>query len=139
MQSNTKFIKNLHLGTSSIVILIVGLTYGINPNNILPIFFDFKVESTDLNNIFRAMMGLYLAIAVYWIVAIFKPSHWRNATLINVIFMGGLAIGRLLSFMMDGISTPYLKGFILELFFMIWGIYNLTNGIKKTENKATII
>lgn len=134
MQNNTKFIKNLHLGTSSFVIIIVGLIYGINPNKILPLFFDFKVENIDLNNVFRAIMGLYLGMAIYWIIGILKPSQWRNATLINIIFMGGLAFGRILSLIIDGISVPFSKGLILELCFMIWGIYNLKNEMKKSEN-----
>ena len=134
MQNNTKFMKNLHLGISSFVIIIVGLIYGINPSKISPLFFDFKVESIDLNNIFRAIMGLYLGMAIYWIIGILKPSQWRNATLINIIFMGSLAFGRILSLMIDGISVPFSKGLILELCFMIWGIYNLKKEMKKSEN-----
>jgi len=125
MQNNHSFIKNLHLGISSFIIIIVGLIYGINPNKILPLFFDFKVESVDLNNIFRATMGLYIGIAIYWIIGIIKPNQWRNATLINIIFMSGLIFGRLLSISIDGLSIPFLKGLVLELFLMIWGIYNL--------------
>jgi hypothetical protein len=121
-----RFNKNLHLGITSIVIIIVGLTYGVFPNKTLPIYFDFKVETTDLNTVFRAIMGLYLGMAIYWIVGIFKPEHWRNATLTSTIFMGGLAFGRIISMLTVGIpSTPFVIGTILELLFMIWGIYNL--------------
>ena len=125
MQDNTKLIKNLHLVISSFVIIIMGLLYGINPHKIVPLLFDFNVESVDLNNIFRAIMGLYIGMAIYWIIGIIKPSQWRNATLVNIIFMGGLAFGRIISFVIDGISIPYSKGLALELFFMIWGMYNL--------------
>lgn len=127
MENNKPYIKNLHLGISAIIIIVVGLIYGSNPNKILPYFFDFKVESVDLHNIFRAMMGLYFGMAIYWIIGIVKPQHWRNATLINVIFMGGLAFGRIISFLLDGISIPYTKGFALEIILMIWGIYNIRN------------
>jgi len=125
MLKKIKIIKNLHLGISSFVVLIIALIYGLNPTKILPVFFDFNVNSIDLSNIFRALMGLYLGMATYWVVGILKPSHWKNATLINIIFMGSLALGRILSFTLDGISIPFAKGLILELFFMIWGIYNL--------------
>lgn len=125
--------KNLHLAISSMVIVIVALIYGLNPNKILPLFFDIKVESIDLHNVFRATMGLYLALATYWIIGIINPKHWYHATLINVIFMGGLAFGRILSLLIDGISIPYSKGLALELFFMIWGIYNLKIEIKKKQ------
>jgi hypothetical protein len=126
MQDNTKLIKNLHLVISSFVIIIMGLLYGINPHKIVPLLFDFNVESVDLNNIFRAIMGLYIGMAIYWIIGIIKPSQWRNATLVNIIFMGGLAFGRIISFVIDGISIPYSKGLAIELFFMIWGMYNLS-------------
>jgi hypothetical protein len=123
-------VKNLHLGLSSLTVIGVGLSYGVSPNNILSFFFDFKVDSVDLNNVFRAIMGLYLGLAIYWIIGIFKSEYWRNATLISVIFMGGLAFGRIISLLFDGIpSLPFSIGTVLEIVFMIWGIRNL-----KTEN-----
>ena len=117
--------KQAHLGISSTIVLFMAFIYGFNPSKVIPLFFDITIESTDLKNVFRAMMGLYLGIATYWIIGIFKPKHWQSATLINVIFMGGLAFGRIISLLFDGISIPFTKGLLLELFFMFWGIYNL--------------
>lgn len=134
MLNKIQFIKNLHLSTSTLVIIVVALTYGVFPNKILPLLFDFNVESTDLKNVFRAIMGLYLGMAGYWIIGIIKPQHWRAATLTNIIFMGGLAFGRMLSLLIDGISIPYTKGMLLEFIFMIWGIYNLK---MKAKGKIT--
>ena len=126
MKKNIFKIKNLHLGLSSITVINVGLTYGISPNQILPFFFDFKVETIDLNNVFRAIMGLYLGLAFYWMYGIFKSEHWKNATLISVIFMGGLAFGRIISILLDGIpSLPFTIGTVAEILFMFWGIRNL--------------
>lgn len=96
------FIKNLHLGISSIVVILVGLSYGIYPGKVLPILFDFRVETTDLNNVFRAIMGLYLGMGIFWIIEIYRSKHWQSATLTNIIFMGGLAFGRIISLMVDG-------------------------------------
>ena len=129
---NTVFkVKNLHLGLSSFIVIIAGLIYGTSPSIILPLFLDFKVESVDLNNVFRALMGLYLGLSVFWIIGIYKPEHWRNATLTSTIFMGGLAFGRIISILFDGIpSLAFSIGTLLEILFMIWGIRNL-----KTENK----
>jgi hypothetical protein len=118
--------KNLHLIFSALAVIIIGLTYGLAPNMILPIFFDFNVETTDLNNVFRAIMGLYLALGAYWIVGILNPNHWRPAALMSVIFMGGLAFGRVISILFDGIpSLPFSIGTILEILFVLWGIRNL--------------
>jgi len=122
--------KNLHLGVSSCAILLVGLTYGIYPTKVLPLLFDFNVESLDLKNVFRAIMGLYLGMGIYWILGITKSYYWRTATLTNVIFMGGLAFGRIISLLADGIpSISFTIGLVLEIFFMLWGIRNL-----KTNN-----
>lgn len=118
--------RNLHLGITSITIGLVGLTYGICPSKVLPLLFTFKVESVDLNHVFRAVMGLYVGFATYWIIGIFKLEHWRNATLSSVIFMGGLAFGRIVSIIIDGVpSVAFLVGTIIEILFMLWGINNL--------------
>ncbi|WP_108868252.1 DUF4345 domain-containing protein [Aquimarina aquimarini] len=118
-------IKNLHLGLSTIIVCIVALVYGLNPNKILPLFFEFSVTNLELKNIFRAMMGLYIGFSIYWSIGIIKPTHWRNATISNIIFMGGLSFGRIISTFLDGISIQYTIGLILELIIIIWGIYNL--------------
>jgi len=118
-------IKNLHLALSSFIIISFGLIYGAFPDKTIPYFFNFNVESIELHNIFRATMTLYIGIAIYWIVGIFKSNHWRNATLINVIFMGSLASGRIVSLLIDGFSIPFSKGLFLELFFCTWGLINL--------------
>lgn len=71
-------------------------------------------------------MGLYLGMAVFWLIGIFKPSHWRIATMSNVLFMIGLALGRIISLITDGIpSIPFSIGLALELTLALWGIKNL--------------
>ena len=99
--------------------------YGANPEKVLPYFFDFEVSNLELKNIFRAIMGLYIAFALYWIYGIKNQAHWKNATLSNILFMGGLAFGRLISTVIDGISVQYGIGMVLELAVMVWGILNL--------------
>lgn len=118
--------KNLHLVLSTGAIFIVGATYGLYPNTFLPLFFDFNVETTDLNHVFRAMSGSYFALGLYWTYGLYFQNHWRAATYSSVFFMGGLAIGRLWSIAVDGIpSTAFTVGTILEIIFVIWGCYNL--------------
>lgn len=119
-------IRNLHLGIASLTIILVGLSYGLCPSLFLPLLFDVKVENVDLSHVFRAMMGLYLGFASYWIIGVFKEEHWRGATLSSIVFMGGLAIGRMVSILIDGIpSVVFLIGTVMEILFMLWGIKNL--------------
>ncbi len=55
-----KTIRNLHLGISATIVFGVALIYGANPDEILPLIFDFGVESTELKNVFRAITSLYI-------------------------------------------------------------------------------
>ena len=119
-------IKKIHLLISVFFIIPIGLTYGLYPKIILSELFDFTVSTTDLSNVFRALMGLYLGMAGFWIAGIVKPKFWKVATITNVIFMGGLALGRLLSLFLDGIPSIYFSiGLIIEILLALWGIVNL--------------
>jgi NhaP-type Na+/H+ or K+/H+ antiporter len=121
----TKLHKNVQLGLSAIIVFSVAIIYGGNPSKILPFFFDFEVQNLELKNIFRAIMGLYMGFAIYWVIGISKKTHWKSATISNIIFMGGLAFGRLISTIFDGISNQYTIGMLLEFGMMGWGVYNL--------------
>ncbi|CAL2055747.1 conserved membrane hypothetical protein [Tenacibaculum sp. 190524A05c] len=123
--------KNLQLLISAIVVIAVSFVYGFNPSEILPAVFGFEVTAIDLKNIFRAIMGLYIFFGVFWIVGIVKSRFWEAATLSNILFMGGLASGRIISTFADGISKQFLIGAFLELIMMFWGINNL----KKYKSK----
>ena len=116
----------MHLILSAIIITIVALAYGLLPNTVLSKLFSFTVQSTDLKQVFRAAMGLYLGMALLWVIGIFKPVFWRTATIANIFFMGGLAAGRIFGLLTDGIPSIYFSiDLVLELIFAIWGIINL--------------
>ena len=119
-------LKNLHLLISLIVVIPAALLYGLNPEESLPLLFDFKVDTTDLKNVFRAIMCLYLAFAVVWLMGALKPEYWKTATVLNIIFMAGLGIGRTISLLIDGVpSAPFAYGLIGELTLAIFGLVQL--------------
>lgn len=118
--------KKLHLTVSILVIIPIAFVYGLYPQMILPLLFDFKVDNINLANIFRAIMGLYLGMSAIWIMGIVIPKLWVTATIINITFMGGLMLGRLVSMVIDGFPGIYfLIGFVLESTLAIWGLKNL--------------
>ncbi|NER16692.1 DUF4345 domain-containing protein [Spongiivirga citrea] len=117
--------KNLHLVSSAIIVISVGLIYGVSPSTILPKIFGFTVDDLELKNIFRAIMGLYFALGIYWIVGARNTKYWKGTTITNIVFMGGLVFGRLISTIIDGWSPQYGVGMILEMIYMFWGIYNI--------------
>ncbi len=117
--------KSLQLLISAVVVVLASLAYGVYPEKSMPYLFGFEVYDRELKNILRAVMGLYLGFAGYWMMGLRNPAHWRAATRSNVIFMGGLGAGRAISLLADGISPQYSIGMILEFGMMAWGIRNL--------------
>ncbi len=124
-QTKTSNSIKFQLGISALIVIGVGLLYGFNPSKFMPLVFNFNVESLELKNMLRAIMGLYLGFGIYWVVGIVKPPQWRRATLVNVIFMGGLAFGRIISTVVDGASEQFTTGLVLEVILMVWGMWNL--------------
>jgi hypothetical protein len=118
--------KNRHLIISSIVLTSIAMAYGVMPDRLLPILFDIHIQTVDLMHVFRAMMGLYFGIIGLFILGIRKAEYWVMATLVNVVFMSGLACGRLLSMVVDGWPSPVFRvGLLVEIAFAIWGLSNL--------------
>ncbi len=117
--------KNLQLVFSAIIVLTMAIIYGAQPSIILPYIFGFEVQDLELKNIFRAIMGMYIAFGSYWIFGILNKEHWKSSTTVNVLFMGGLVAGRLASVILDGWSPLYGIGMIGEAILMFWALWNL--------------
>ncbi|OEK04835.1 DUF4345 domain-containing protein [Roseivirga misakiensis] len=126
MRKTATIKKNIHLIISLTIVVPFAFVYGLNPESILPNYFDFEVNNVDLKHFFRAIMGLYLAIATSWVFGIIKPSFWKSATIINLIFMFGLAFGRIVSLAFDGIPSQILiRAIALELILGFFALYQL--------------
>lgn len=121
----SKLPKNLQLTISALIVILMAFVYGAHPSVIMPYIFGFEVQDLELKNIFRAVMGIYLAFGGYWVFGILQTKHWKPATVINILFMGGLAFGRLVSTIIDGWSPQYGIGMLLEVMMMSWAIWNL--------------
>lgn len=122
MKDSLKWVfKNLHLIISILIVVPTAIIYG-SPS-ILPERLDIQVHSTDLANLLKAIMCLYLGVSLVWLMGICKPDYWKRATQLNVLFMLSLAIGRTISIMTDGLPTDgYLYGLMAEY---VLGIYSL--------------
>ena len=114
--------KNSHLIVSVIIVIPVAFVYGFKPD----LLFDIAINTIDEDNVFKAIMGLYLAFATFWLLGILRPTYWKAATLSNIFFMFGLAIGRIISIFFDGLpSSVFVLGTIGELFLGFYGWYVL--------------
>ena len=113
-------LKNLHLLISSFIIIPIGLVYGFAPN----LLFDINLNSVDEHNVFKAVMGLYIAFGILFILGIFDSKFWKSATITNVFLMFGLASGRILSLFSDGIpSTLFCVGILGEIILGTFALY----------------
>jgi hypothetical protein len=98
----------LYLLAAVLIVTPIALSYGIDPAKTLPRFLDIKVEGTDQTQIFRAMMCLYLGAVLFWAVAAFKPDWQRPAVAWAIIFALSLAVGRVISLIVDGPASRLL-------------------------------
>ena len=96
----------------------IALSYGLVTSASVTYLLGFLVEGTNQTHVFRAIMGLYLANATFWLVAAGKPALQRPALWVLFLFMVGLAFGRVLSIILDGMPGPILLFYLVaELFF----------------------
>jgi hypothetical protein len=129
--SNTT--KNAHLIAALVVVVPVALGYGFLPSFPAWGYLDIPFTHTDVPNIFRAQMGLYLGCCYLWYLGMIKSNFWAPATYSLMLFMGGLGLGRLLSLLLDGMpSALFLWGTFAELGLASYAFYQL----KKHKNPS---
>ena len=120
-------IRKLFLLTVTSGLIPIALAYGLMPVESMDYLFDMKINEPNGTHIFRAIMGLYLATAVFWIMGAFKPDLRQSAMLTLVVFMWGLGLGRALSIIIDGVPNALLLLYIfLEVGFGVIGLILLS-------------
>ena len=116
-------IRQIFLLIAAIGLTPIAFSYGFMPQKSLHYLFDVSVSDTNSIHIFRAVMGLYLALVLFWITGAFKVQIRQAALYSLIVFMLGLAAGRILSLVVDGIPHWLLVVYlVLELVFGVLGI-----------------
>lgn len=115
------------LGSASAGTALIGLTYLISPQAILDVY-GVSLQSVNAANLLRgAYGGLFVTFAALFCAGAVKAEFARPALLSLLAFMGGLAIGRIVSLMTDGIPHPVLIAmFIVEVFYACVAVRLLT-------------
>jgi len=90
------------------MVSVIALLYGIDPPWFARTFLGVTDLSVDFAHILRAVMCLYLALAAFWLFCALSDTHKNTAILTTIVFAGGLVVGRLLSFAIDGLPSPLL-------------------------------
>ena len=116
-------IRQKFLLVAAIGLLPIALSYGLMPQKSLSFLFDISVSDPNGVHIFRAVMGLYLALIMFWLIGVFKVQIRQAALYSLIVFMFGLAAGRILSLIIDGMPHWLLVVYlVLELGFGVLGI-----------------
>lgn len=87
----------------SVGLVPIALGYGAKPSLTLDALFGITVDTTNLTHIMRAVMGLYIGMVALWLLGAFSKQVEGPALVACAVFMLGLAAGRILSFVMDGL------------------------------------
>lgn len=107
----------------AIGLIPIALSYGLIPEKSLSYLFNISVSEINLIQILRAVMGLYLALILFWFIGAFKIQLRQAAIYSLIVFMFGLASGRILSLILDGVPNWLLLVYLaLELSFGILGL-----------------
>lgn len=112
------------------MVSIIALLYGIDPQWFGRTFLGIAELSVDFAHILRAVMCLYLALGAFWLFCALTDWHKNTALLTTIVFSGGLVVGRLLSFAVDGFPSPLLVFYaMLESAVMplAWWVYKQPN------------
>ena len=101
-------LKKAYLILACAVVSTIALLYGISPVWFASTFLGMTELSLNFSHILRAVMCLYLALGCFWLFSAFSDTHRNTAILTTILFAGGLVIGRLVSFLLDGQPAPLL-------------------------------
>jgi hypothetical protein len=97
----------------AIGLIPIALSYGLIPKRTLSFLYDISSYEINQIHILRAVMGLYLAFVIFWFIGAFKVKFRQAALYCLVVFMFGLAAGRILSLMIEGVPNWLLLVYLL--------------------------
>ena len=112
----------------------IALGYGAMPAITLKAIFGITVDTTNLTHIMRAVMGLYFGMAVLWLWGAFSRTMERPALVACAVFMLGLAAGRTLSFVIDGL--PHWLLVVYAVLEIVLGLVAVTLYRENTSQEA---
>ena len=116
--------ESIFLLLAAVGLTPIALSYGLMPQASMSYLFDIDASSVNSSHIFRAVMGLYFAMVVFWVTGAVKKSLTVPALWSLAVFMLGLAAGRMLGILIDGMPHPLLVTYLaLEIGFGIGGFY----------------
>ncbi|QGM96682.1 DUF4345 domain-containing protein [Methylocystis parvus] len=112
-------VKKIYLIFAFVVVSIIALLYGVSPGWFAEALLGLAGPDASAAHMLRAMMGLYLALGLFWLYAAFHDAYRNAAVLTTVIFCVGLVSGRLISLVIDGRPAPLLLLYVCMEFALV--------------------
>jgi hypothetical protein len=112
-------IKKAFLIIAFIMVSIIALLYGVDPQWFGQTFLNVTQLDPNIAHILRAVMGLYIALGLFWLYSAFNEKYRNVAVLTTVIFSGGLVSGRIISLFNEGQPAPLLIFYIIAEFALV--------------------
>jgi uncharacterized membrane protein len=106
-------IKKVFLTVAFTLVSTIALLYGVSPQWFGKTFLGISQMDPNIAHILRAVMGLYLALGLFWLYAAFHAPFRNVGVLTTAIFSGGLVAGRILSLLNEGQPAPLLIFYVL--------------------------
>ena len=116
-------LKKAFLIGAFVAVSIIALLYGISPRWFAATFLGITDLNPNVAHILRAVAGLYLALAAFWLYAAFNDKYRDAALLTTILFAGGLAAGRCVSLILDGQPAPVLLIYLAMEFAVVLVAY----------------
>ena len=104
-------IKQAYLILTFFVVASLAALYGISPQWFARTFLGVAELDRNLAHILRAVMGLYLGMGLFWLFAASSSRHRNTAVLTTLVFAAGLASGRIISLVADGLPARLLVAY----------------------------
>jgi uncharacterized protein YacL len=112
-------IKKAFLIIAFIMVSIIAMLYGVDPQWFGRTFLNVPQLDPIIAHILRAVMGLYIALGLFWLYSAFNEKYRNVAVLSTVIFSGGLVSGRIISLFNEGQPAPLLIFYIIAEFALV--------------------
>ena len=127
--------QRLFLFAMSFGLFPVALSYGLLPERSLPLLYGITDPDLPTRHVFRAVMGLYLGMICFWLAGALRPDLRVAALWTVFVFVTGIALGRVLSLVLDGWPTPLLVFFLIAEIGLAGGSWCLI--VKAQHQKST--
>jgi len=126
-------LNSIVLGSAGAGIAAIGATYLGAPGLLLDVY-GISLQSASEANLFRgAYGGVFIAFALLFFGGALKESLARPALFSLLAFMGGFALGRLVSMAVDGMPHILLVAiFAVEVVYAVAALYLLRNPAGRT-------